>query len=398
MSATVAGLSVGDLERLLPGESEFVERMLAGCLAEPGPVVTIVYNLFQAVGSITNATDLKDGKTLLMEAASRGNVAAIRSLLDHRTTLGCPSVEACCDGDWTALTYAVAARKLGAVEALIKGGAMVNGCDLEGLTALHHAAAGDVPSTRTLIMEQVKIVHLLLEAGANVKAVCLGGWSPLHESCSVNNNLTTFLLLRAGADLHAKTHHGDTPLHLVCNDNYGEFNDEIVRTMCALGADVSAANEDLRTPLHQCLDNPQNVHTFYEFFPDLNLSPEDEEGNTPLHYVPDDCNGTYAWLIAHGADVDARNLMGSTPLHIFAEDMDSVVWDDGHLSPGLLCMHELVKAGALLDIEDLDGFTPLQLAEQSGNISTIDILKKEVRFTPHLDRVATRVLGLKCGG
>ncbi|KAJ1468913.1 ankyrin repeat-containing domain protein [Baffinella frigidus] len=366
--------------------------MLAGCLAEPGPVVTIVYNLLQAVGSILkSAEDLKDGKTLLMEAASRGNVAAIRSLLDHGMTPGVPPIEACCDGDWTALTYAVTACKLGAVEALIKGGAMVNGCDLEGLTPLHHAAAGDVPSTRTGCMEQVKIVHLLLEAGANVKAVCLSGWSPLHECCSVNNNLTAFLLLRAGADLHAKTHHGDTPLHLVCHENCEAFNDEIVRTMCALGADVSVANEDLHTPLHQCLSHPQNVHTFYEFFPDLNLSPHDDDGNTPLHYVPDDANGTYAWLVAHGADVDARNLMGSTPLHIFAGDEESVVWDDGHLSPGLLCMHELVKAGALLDIEDLDGFTPLQLAEQSGNISTIDLLKKEER------RTRLRTMAFACG-
>ncbi len=82
--------------------------------------------------------------------------------------------------------------------------------------------------------------------------------------------------------------------------------------------------------------NPEAVHA------------RDRFGFTPLHGVAgEDHPDMIALLIFAGADADARNGMGHTPLHLAA-------------NPGVV--QTLVEAGANVDARSNDGSTPLHVA------------------------------------
>ena len=79
-------------------------------------------------------------------------------------------------------------------------------------------------------------------------------------------------------------------------------------------------------------------------------------GNTPLHFA-----SGYSWdpavftvLLEAGADVEARNGHGQTPLHLVAQANKPVV------------VAELVEAGADLNARDRDGNTPLHASGRAG--------------------------------
>ncbi|KAJ1473217.1 ankyrin repeat-containing domain protein [Baffinella frigidus] len=392
MPATPApGRSVEDLQRLLPGCLCGLEEMLARCLAQVVPVASKVYSLGEADSFMSSdAGSLSDGRTLLMAAAAQGQLEVVEAYVAHGQTPGVPAIETCCDGGWTALTYAVVNGSAGAVQALIKGGATVNGRDAEGRTALHHAAAAGGGRWDKMIGIKVKVVELLLDAGADVNALCECDWSPLHGCCDADNSCAALLLIRAGADVLIQNGDGNTPMHLVCEENDCVHADDLLSIVCALGGDANAVNHDGKTPLHLvCSSSFENMLTLLEFYPKLNLSVQDNDGNTPLHSVPDFYeNDTYEWLLCHGADFNVRNKEGNTPLHILAEDPDSVVYEDGHVSRGVLCMHELVKKGADIDIKNNEGFTALDLAVQEDNMTTIDLLRTEAERRAAVRNVA----------
>jgi ankyrin repeat protein len=91
------------------------------------------------------------------------------------------------------------------VKQLLARGADVNEAQGDGMTALHWSAErGDV-----------EIASLLLEAGANVRALTrIGSYTPLHLASKSGNGPIIEALLRAGADVNAVTSNsGATPLH-----------------------------------------------------------------------------------------------------------------------------------------------------------------------------------------
>lgn len=88
------------------------------------------------------------------------------------------------------------------------------------------------------------------------------------------------------------------------------------------------------------------------------------EGWTPLHYAcsgPD--NGVAAWLIAHGAQINARSENGTTPLMMAAR------YGNGDLVPMLL------KAGAEPRAANEQELTAADFAQRGGR----DVLAAELR-------------------
>ena len=85
-------------------------------------------------------------------------------------------------------------------------------------------------------------------------------------------------------------------------------------------------------------------------------------GGTPLHYaVGEGRNEIAKLLIAKGADVNAKGIYGTTPLH-YANTKEIA---------GLL-----IAEGADVNAKDERGKTPLDLAIQVKNPKTADLLRK----------------------
>jgi ankyrin repeat protein len=76
---------------------------------------------------------------------------------------------------------------------------------------------------------------------------------------------------------------------------------------------------------------------------------------------------TVAWLIAHGADVNARTQGGRTAAHLAAER---------NTGPKTLAL--LVEAGANLSARDEDGHTPLDIAKRNGKVRLVEWIKRRV--------------------
>jgi ankyrin repeat protein len=102
----------------------------------------------------------------------------------------------------------------------------VNRPDADGSTALHWAVHRDA----------VEVVKLLVDAGANVKAVNRYGVAPLTLACTNGNAAIVEQLLRAGADPHTTAADGETALMTAART--GKV--DVVRALLAHGADVSA--------------------------------------------------------------------------------------------------------------------------------------------------------------
>ncbi|KAJ1466062.1 ankyrin repeat-containing domain protein [Baffinella frigidus] len=312
--------------------------------------------------------DMGPGENLLHYAALQNDLGAINSILWNALTPGVPPIEARCAMGWTAVFFAAYAGQAGALLALIKAGAVVTGRDDLDRSALHLAALRTVNQR-----PYCKVIEILLTAGADVNALCWKSRSPLQESLYHNADLEGFLLLRSGADVNLVDADQHTAMHLACLRPCDVYADDVLAVICALGADPEAVAGRGETALHilvEQLDTFDMVKTLHSFHPDLNFSPRDDQFNTPLHLLPAEIDETFGYLIEHGADVEAKNQDGDTPMHVFAVQS----YDD---EACLHCLGLLLLHGAEMDSVNKNGFTPLVEACSIGNLEAEELLRAE---------------------
>lgn len=140
----------------------------------------------------------------------------------------------------------------------------------------------------------VEALELLLEKGANLKAVDLRGYTPFHYMC-FNAMLTTevqlqglTILIRHGSDINAKEYRvRASPLHLLCNYNTNKKLDPIISFFVLHRASLHARTSENRTALH-CLCRTHHG---------------------------EDLLGTVTLLVRHGADANVRDDNNITALH-----------------------------------------------------------------------------------
>lgn len=140
----------------------------------------------------------------------------------------------------------------------------------------------------------MEALELLLEKGANLKAIDLRGYTPFHYMC-FNAMLNTevqlqglTMLMNRGADINAKEYRvRASPLHLLCNYNTTKKLDSILSFFVLRRASLHAKTMENRTALH-CL-----CRTHHD----------------------DDLLGAITILIRHGADANVRDNKNITALH-----------------------------------------------------------------------------------
>lgn len=209
-----------------------------------------------------------------------------------------------------------------------------------------------------------EMMKLLVANGADVNAPDRIGMSPLHRA--VSNLAATKFLIANGADVAATDLVGATPLHLAASGVSGRPKKEVLQLLLASGADANVM-APTGTPLHMAASGSWDVAYPAELLlaHGADVNARNKQGRTPLHVaVPK--KTLAAVLLAKGADVNAKDSTGMTPLHC-CTDRRRHPWNKPFAEL-------LLSNNADVEVKDNHGKTPLHLAAERGNAAVVDVL------------------------
>ncbi|CAN0075802.1 unnamed protein product, partial [Laminaria digitata] len=222
--------------------------------------------------------DLLDGRgqTPLHVAVKNDNPEAVRFLCD----LGADKNKRCRSGFAPLHLGMFSPGTLSAVIALLDAGADADlrQHDSDGVSALDMAS----------VFGRVHIVTMLLDHGADAKAVDSADRTALFRAAEWNTVGAIHVLKEAGADVHAKDMRGRTPFDHACEC----LNLQPARALLGYGASVNTRDEFGKTPLHRAA--------------------RASDGNSTADMVD--------FLLKSGADETAVDFEGSIPAQVVGLD------------------------------------------------------------------------------
>ena len=237
----------------------------------------------------------------------------------------------------TKLHHAAEEGSLDDLSGFRRGRRKIDPADTLGVTPLMLAAANG----------HADFLARLLELGANPALQDHEGRTALHLAAENGCGAAANALVANGAEVDAVDRYGNTPLHFAAANGHAG----IAECLLAAGARVNAKDTIYSsTPLHK-VARGGHIDVLTALAAGADLNAVNERGRTPLHVAAayGHTEMTSA-LISVGVDVNRRDFYGESPLHLsaFYQHLD--------------CMEALIEGGADVAARDLEGDAPLHVA------------------------------------
>nr|XP_032801958.1 inversin isoform X1 [Petromyzon marinus] len=300
--------------------------------------------------------DVQDNqkRTALHWSAYYNHPEHVRMLIKHDSNIGVPDSEGKIPLHWAANNKDPSA--VHTVRCLLEAtptDSILNWQDYEGRTPLHFAVAdGNEAVVDILTSPQV----------CNVTAYDNLFRTSLHWAALLGHAKIVHLLLeRNSSGTIPSDSQGATPLHYAAQSNHAET----VEVFLSHPSVHDEPDLERRTAFMWAAGKGSDavVSTMLRLIPNLDVNLADKYGGTALHAAALSGHvSTVRLLLAHGAQVDAANVMKHTPLFRACEM--------GHKE----VIETLIEGGARVDLVDQDGHSPLHWAALGGNADICLIL------------------------
>jgi len=270
------------------------------------------------------------GKDLL-NAAKKGNIANVKSLLEQNLSI----IEYTDNDGDSVLNNAAWKGQFEVVKLLVQMGAMLEHKNKNELNALHHAACKG----------RTEVARYLIKKGINVNSRTKKGTTPLIMAARNGQTETVRALLEMGANKDAEDNSRDTALKAAQEKNQTETirllqnwkdrrsqGEELwaaakkgdlaeVKRLVENGAPLEHQDKDLDSVLNNAAWKGHTKVVEYLVQQGARLESPNQNNLTALHHASYKGHfDTAEWLIKAGCNVNARSHKGNTPLIMAAKN------------------------------------------------------------------------------
>jgi ankyrin repeat protein len=283
------------------------------------------------------------------------------------------------------------------LQLLHQNGAHIDEIDASGMSALLHAASlGDVPCVKYLLhhgadakladvegrtafdsaveRDYVDVVRLLLDKDGDMRSAARQEQSPLFSA--VRKPEMVQLLLDRRLEPDARSPDGFTPLMLAAGDNHVETVKVLLERDATIDLELWHTNDGGKsgwTALAFAAERGNSQVVLLLAEAGANINHRVDDGSTVLHLAFGE--RAMPTLMEFRPDVSVPDHDQNTPLHRIRN------WTQ------LAHVQLLVRAGALLDTQNNDGYTPLSIALLYSNEAAASYLierRANVNIASHL--------------
>ena len=172
------------------------------------------------------------------------------------------------------------------------------------------------------LQNDLAILRLLLQKGADSSVKDWSGRTPLEAACETGNEAAVRLLLEKGAEPTSRSPNFDTLLHRASEGG----SEAVVQLLLDLGASPTAQDSKKSTALHLAARFGREVVLQLLLNVGANIEAQDAHDERPLHSASDSGDkATVQLLLDRGANFEAQDSFGKIALHFASRCWNTAV-------------------------------------------------------------------------